>query len=170
MRSAAGARLSVVVGDPWRAAALAAEFAGRRVGGEAPVPTTTGGLAVRTPFTPELDPLAGDWTRGARQRVPAGFQLTAGGLRLWTIATGRPDESGFILVGVPADDPLHLLAGAQLARLGLAAAAVLRLPGAGTPRAGWRITSARRLRRFTELVGPPPASLGQEDRAAWPSA
>jgi hypothetical protein len=58
-----------------------------------------------------------------------------------------------------AEAALHQAAGAQLARLGLAAVALSQRPGPG-----WRITSARRLRRFAELVGAAPPDAGSD----WP--
>ena len=85
------------------------------------------------------------------------FCLLCGGLRLWAIAGGRMDQAGYVLV--TADDPVHHAAGAQLARLGLAA---VSLSSRGGP--GWRITSARRLRRLAELLGEPPDGAGPD----WP--
>ena len=97
-------------------------------------------------------PRAERWTRGAardRRRIRA----DAGGLRLWAIATGQRDDSATCSAPRDADDPMHLAGGAQLARLGIAAVSITAR--AGGP--GWRITSAKRLRRFAELVGEPPA-------------
>lgn len=159
VRSAAGARLSVVVADRWRADALAADFVVRGVGGADSVVESAGGFGVRTAFAPDLVPLAARWTRGANQGLPAGFQLGAGGLRLWAIAAGRVDDVGYRLATVEPDDPIHRAAGAQLSRLGVAAVALAQRGGPG-----WRITSARRLRRLVELLGPPPAGAGRD----WP--
>ena len=149
VRGAAGARLSVVVTDAWRADALADEFAERGVGGEPPQPAAAG-VTVRTAFVADLVPLAAAWTRGANEAPPADFLLTAGGLRLWAIAAGRSDEAGDLLGTALPDDAIHRVAGAQLSRLGLAAVSIHR---GGT---GWRVTSAKRLRRLVELIGPAP--------------
>lgn len=171
VRDAVGsARLSVVVRDPWRAAAIATAFAGRGVAGDAPRPAAEG-ITVRTAFSAALAPLAAAWTRGANEVPPPGFALTAGGLRLWAIATGRRDDAGYLLGTSPTgyartgggtitapDDEVHRVAGAQLARLGLAAVSIHR------GGAGWRVTSARRLRRLHELVGPAP----EGDAGNWP--
>lgn len=159
VRNGAGARLSVVVTDSWRADALSVAFAERDVGepGQAVVPAE-GGVAVRTAFRPELIDSARRWTRGAGQAPPAGFRLSPGGLRLWAVAAGRPDDVGFLLTTAEADDVVHLAAGAQLSRLGLAAVSLTRR--AGGP--GWRVTSAKRLRRLGELLGEPPPG------AEWP--
>ncbi|WP_375500484.1 hypothetical protein [uncultured Jatrophihabitans sp.] len=164
VRSAAGARLSVVVADRWRADALAAVFAGLGVDGAGAVVASATQLAVRTAFTPDLVTHAARWTRGANQGLPAGFALGAGGLRLWAVAAGRRDEAGYLLATAGltpagADDPIHRAAGAQLARLGVAAVSLSHRPGPG-----WRVTSARRLRRLVELVGEAPDG----GRDAWP--
>lgn len=158
-RSTAGARLSVVVADEWRAAALSTAFADRGVGGEDAIVSAASGFGVRTAFTPVLAEHAARWTRGANVGLPAGFRLSAGGLRLWAIAAGRADEAGYLLATPEPDDAMHRAAGAQLSRLGVAA---VSLGQRGGP--GWRVTSARRLRRLVELVGPPPAGAAD----AWP--
>ena len=159
VRSGAGARLSVVVADRWRADALAEAFAERDVAADDAVGPAEAGLTVRTAFASHLVPRAARWVQGAVQLPPAGFQLTSGGLRLWAIAVGRADEVGYLLGTAEVDDQIHRAAGAQLARLGIAAVSIgLR----GGP--GWRVTSIKRLRRLIELVGEPPPG-GAPD---WP--
>lgn len=161
VRSNGAARLSVVVAERWRADALAAEFAARDVGaGDAVVPAE-GGFAVRTGFDANLIPSATRWTRGAKEGPPAGFELTAGGLRLWAIAAGRSDDVGYLLGTAEADDPVHNAGGAQLSRMGLAAVSIGVRGGPG-----WRITSAKRLRRLVELLGEAPEGAGSD----WPLA
>jgi hypothetical protein len=108
-----------------------------------------------------LTGIAARWVRGANEAPPPGLVLTPGALRLWAIAAGRRDESGYLLGTVAPDQPVHLTAGAQLSRLGLAAVSV---PGRGGP--GWRVTSTRRIRRLAELLGEPPLGCGPH----WPSA
>lgn len=165
VRSAAGARLSVRVADGWRAQTLAAEFAERGLAGPDSVVDAASalgdGFAVRTVFSEVLVPHAARWTRGASTGVPADFELGANGLRLWAIATGRRDDVGYLLATTTADTPVHAVAGAQLSRLGVAAVALTQRGGPG-----WRITSARRLRRLVELLGAAPAGAGRD----WPSA
>lgn len=162
---AEGSRLSVVVVDRWRADALAAEFAARGAGGDADaVIPAEGGFAARTAISLALTPLAARWTRGANEGPPRDFVLTAGGLRLWTIAAGRGGDAaagaGLLLGTAEPDEPTHRAAGAQLARLGLAGVAVSYRGGPG-----WRITSAKRIRRLVELVGPAPDGAGHD----WPT-
>ncbi len=129
VRSGPAARLSIVVADPWRAAALTGAFAERGIADQQGVRDAEFGYAVRTEFDETLVAQALRWTRGANEGPPPGFELTPGGLRLWTIASGRMDQAGYVLV--TADDPVHQAAGAQLARLGLAAVSLGNRGGPG---------------------------------------
>ncbi len=152
VRALGGARLSVVVADEWRATALAAEFVVRGVGDEEePIVAAEAGYGVRTAFSGRLVPAASRWSRGANEGPPPGLVLTAGGLRLWAIAAGRRDDVGYLLATAAPDDAMHLAGGAQLSRLGLAAVSIAVRGGPG-----WRITSAKRIRRLGELLGAPP--------------
>jgi hypothetical protein len=153
------ARLSVLVAQDWRAAALQGEFLARSLASD--TAEAPGGLiAVRTEFSEQLGSHAGRWTRGASLRPPADLALSASGLRLWAIATGRADEAGFLLAMADPDGALHRAAGGQLARLGVAAVDVGSRAGPG-----WRVTSVKRLRRLSELIGAPPAGCGPD----WPA-
>jgi hypothetical protein len=160
VRSGEAARLSVVVDDRWRAEALAEAFAVRGVGDPQPIGSAEEGIGVRTAFSAELLAAANRWMRGAREDPPPDFVLTPGGLRLWAIAAGRRDESGYLLGTAEPDDSVHLAGGAQLSRLGLAAVSIAR----GGP--GWRVTSVKRLRRLVELLGEAPAAGADH----WPMA
>jgi hypothetical protein len=159
VRSAAGARLSIVVDEPWRAAALRDAFAVLGLAGDDTLIETEGGLGVRTVFSPDLVPAALRWTHGANEAPPAGFGLTAGGLRLWAVAAGRGDDIGYLLATAESDDIVHMSGGAQLSRLGVAAVSIGVRGGPG-----WRITSAKRLRRLAELLGEAPPGAGSD----WP--
>ncbi|HEY8302777.1 MAG TPA: hypothetical protein VIG48_12830 [Jatrophihabitans sp.] len=159
VRAGETARLSVVVAERWRAEALGEEFEQRAVAGD--IVEAADGWSARTTFATALLPYAGRWSRGANEGPPAGFELTAAGLRLWTIASGRADEVGFLLGTGRTDTALHLAAGAQLSRLGLAAVSLSQRPGPG-----WRISSHKRVRRIAELVGPAPSGCGTD----WPQA
>jgi hypothetical protein len=151
------ARLSVVVADRWRAEALRSAFVALELGGE--IQVVDGRISARTDFTDRLMAAAQSWTRGASTRAPDGFTLTGGGLRLWALSAGRADAGGYLLATADPSDPIHKAAGAQLARMSLAATAVT-VRGA----TGWRVTSAKRLRRLAELLGPAPDGCG----ADWP--
>jgi len=145
-----------------RAVTLADAFGGLGVGEDAqPIVTAEGGFGVRTAFAPELFPHAARWTRGANEGLPPGLLLAPGGLRLWCVAGGRADEAGYLLGTDEPDDATHRAAGAQLSRLGLAAVSVTKRGGGP----GWRISSARRMRRLAELVGNAPRDAGEN----WPS-
>lgn len=167
VRSEAGARLSVIVADRWRADALVKEFAIRGIGckpTEPSVVSAENGLAVRTTFTEDLLPFALLWTRGANQGPSPSFSLSAGGLRLWCLAAGRRDDVGYLLATAEPDDLIHKAAGAQLARMGVPAISLAHPRGVHTG-PGWRVSSAKRIRRLVELVGPAP--IGCEDD--WPA-
>jgi len=154
------ARLSIVVPDSWRADALAEAFAGRGVAEVVrSVEPAQAGVSIRTAFTTALAPHAARWMRGANEAPPSGFVLSPGGLRLWAIAAGRTDDAGYLLATASPDGPIHQMAGAQLARHGLAAASLRQHPGPG-----WRVTSVKRLRRLAEVVGEPPPGAA----ADWP--
>lgn len=161
VRSRDGARLSLVVPDRWRADELAAAFAERGVGAADAVVPAESGYGVRTCFTAMLLEPAARWQRGANQGVPAAFRLSPGGLRLWAVAGGCADEPGYLLRTHRADDAVHRAAGSQLAALGVAAVSLTQRSGRG-----WRVTSARRLRRLVELLGPAP----EGGAAAWPTS
>jgi hypothetical protein len=154
-----GVRLSVIVAERWRADALADEFALRDLADFGPVVPAEGGWSVRTRVAAELRRLADRWTRGARQEPPADLELTAGGLRLWVVATGRAEATGYLLATDQPDDATHRAAGAQLSRLGIAAVSVTQRSGPG-----WRVTSHRRIRRLVELVGAAPEGAARD----WP--
>jgi hypothetical protein len=159
VRSTGGARLSAVVGEPWRAAALSEAFGVLGLGCDDAVVEASGGLGVRTAFSTELMPTAQRWTHGAIEGPPAEFALSPGGLRLWAVAAGRGDDLGYLLATAESDDAVHMAGGAQLSRLGVAAVSI----GArGGP--GWRITSAKRLRRLAELLGEAPVGAASD----WP--
>lgn len=150
VRRGATARLSVLVGEGWRAEALLAGFAAAGIGGERA--DRDGAVLVRTEFSPSLLAIARDWLRGAVKRPPGGFALDAGRLRLWSIAAGRTSSAGYLLGLGPSDDAAWPGIGAALAAAGLAG--TFLGPRAGGP--AYRVTGRRRLVRLAELVGDPP--------------
>jgi hypothetical protein len=152
------ARLSVLVDAQWRVDALIGELTVRGLPGER-AEAENGLKAVRTEFRTDLVPSAERWTKGARMTSPAGLVLTPGGLRLWTIATGHRDDTGYLLGTCDTENPLYRVAGAQLAGLGLAAVGV-----GERGRPGWRITGIKRLRRLAEVLGDAPRGADKD----WP--
>lgn len=157
------ARLSIVLPDPSRATAVAAacEVTGITV---KPVHTESGATALRTAFRRDLVDLAKVWTRGASKAVPPGLQLDGPVLRLWTLATGRPDDRGGYLLALDSHAPqTHEALIAAATRAGISPARV----GCGTPAhpTALRISGIRRVQRLVELVGPAPPGIAADQ---WP--
>lgn len=150
-RSAGGARLSIVLADHWRAKALLREFRVRDIPAEM-VQAEPDRILLRSERIVRLNEVADRWTRGAAKSVPDDLIAEAGLLRCWTLAAGRPDESGFLL-GLDGRAPdTHQKLAAVLARAGLAG--VLLGARGGGP--GLRIVGRRRWARLIELLGTPP--------------
>jgi hypothetical protein len=154
------ARLSVLVDEPWRAAAILAAYRDRGLTGER-AEAVDGLTSVRTPFSRALLPVAQRWVRGAVKAMPPAWVLDGPRLRLWATAAGRPDEHGYLLAVSPTDEGVWEAAGAALAAAGLAA--TFLGPRGGGP--AYRVVGRRRLARLREYVGEPPAGV---DPAGWP--
>lgn len=154
-------RLSLIVGQPWRAAALIEEFELRGLAGEV-ASTFDGQFAVRTPFARDLAPLAQGWTSGSVKRAPANWKLTPARTRLWALAAGTTDQRGYLLGLGRSDDPAGWSrVGAALAGAGLTGT-LLGLRSGGP---AYRIVGQRRLRRLRALIGIPPTGVPV---SAWP--
>lgn len=151
-----GARLSILLDNPERAAAIVIECGLRGV--EAEVAVVEGGgprHLMRTARCAALLPLAEEWTRGAVKCVPRDLTVSAGFSRLWVLAAGRVDDAGYLLGVDPltADTVDDLIAACS--RAGLAGSAI-GVRGGGP---GIRIVGHRRLARLAETVGTLPADL-----------
>jgi hypothetical protein len=109
-------------------------------------------VLLRTDRTPLLAALAADWTRGAVKAVPGDIELTAGFLRCWTLAAGRPAEVGFLLGLDPHAPDTHEPIAAACAAAGLAGS-LLGVRGGGP---AVRIVGYRRCTRLAEMIGTPP--------------
>lgn len=159
------ARLSVVVGEPWRVAALTAEMAPLGLDVELDDPSAdegaVAGVAVRTPWLQQLRGVADAWTRGAVKVPPPGWELDGARLRWWCIAAGQAGPAMYTLSLGDNDEPAWPAAGAALAAAGVPG--LLVGPRADGP--AYRIVGQRRLRRLRELVGDPPADAPE---AGWP--
>ncbi len=152
------ARLSIVLPDAGRAAALRAACAAAGIPLDE-VATDSGATALRSAFRCDLVGLAAAWTHGAVKAVPAEWQLDGATLRMWVLSAGRPDGRGGYLLALDAHAPqTHLPLIAAATRLGISPARV----GRG---AALRISGTRRIARLVELVGPAPPQLARTD---WP--
>ncbi len=157
----AEARLSIVVTEQWRASAIAEAFDLRGLPAEQ-VQTFDANLCVRTPFHRCLRPAADRWSRGSSKLPPPGWELSGARVRLWALASGRADPSGYLLgLGRTDEASCWSAAGTALAAAGLAG--TLLGPRAGGP--AYRIVGQRRIRRLGHLLGAAP--LGAPP-AAWP--
>ena len=116
---------------------------------------------MRTAFRTDLIAMADAWTAEADKAVPAGLALDGAALRLWTLATGRWIDNGYLLGLDPRAPQTHEPLVKALALIGLPAG--LLDARAGGP--GVRLTGRRRLGRLVELVGRAPTPAAEE---CWP--
>jgi hypothetical protein len=156
-----GARLSVVVDQPWRALALAEMI---REAGLAPEigRTDEDTPLVRTGVTPALTALAAEWTRGAVKTVPPRWLPGPRELRAWTLAAGHPEGEHYLLGLDPHAPDTHSPLASALMRVGIAPTLI----GTRGGRPALRISGRRRLSRLVENVGEPPD--GAEALSLWP--
>jgi hypothetical protein len=153
-----GARLSVVVEQSWRAAALADMIADA---GLVPEITRTEEHTplVRTAVDSRLRGIAAEWTRGAVKTVPLSWLPGPRELRAWTLAAGMPEADRYLLGLDPHAPDTHSPLASALMRVGIAPTLI----GTRGSRPALRISGRRRLSRLVESVGEPP-----EDAAALP--
>ena len=157
----AGARLSVVVDQLWRATALAEMIAEAGLHPEISR-TDEDTPLVRTAADPRLIGIAQQWTRGAVKTVPMQWLPGPRELRAWTLAAGWPDADRYLLGLDPHAPDTHSPLASALMRVGIAPTLI----GTRGARPALRISGRRRLSRLVENVGEPP-----EDGAAfahWP--
>ncbi|WP_068189391.1 hypothetical protein [Mycobacterium sp. UM_CSW] len=156
-----GARLSVVVDQPWRAGGLADMI---REAGLAPEigRTDEDTPLVRTAVTPALVTLAAEWTRGAVKTVPPRWLPGPRELRAWTLAAGNPEGEHYLLGLDPHAPDTHSPLASALMRVGIAPTLI----GTRGGRPALRISGRRRLSRLVENVGEPPDTA--EALPLWP--
>src|SRR5690348_2900448 len=106
------ARVSIVVDEPWRAAALRAECALRGLTSSIEKAPAEEHLAFRTAYATALAPLGVRWLRGAVKQPPGDFTLDGRRLRLWVIAAGRPDGNQAYFLRLGPSDATRLAAAA----------------------------------------------------------
>lgn len=158
---AAGARLSVVVDQLWRASALAEMI---RQAGLAPeiARTDEDTPLVRTAVEPALCGIAAEWTRGAVKTVPPRWLPGPRELRAWTLAAGSAEADRYLLGLDPHAPDTHAPLASALMRVGIAPTSV----GTRGMRPALRVSGRRRLSRLVENVGEPPD--GADAFAQWP--
>ena len=170
-----GVRLSILLAEPWRAAALLRECRVRDITAVTP-PEPIGAqstaddpagqaravVLLQTERTPSLSGLAAQWTRGAVKSVPADIVLSPGFLRCWTLAAGHPADVGFVLGLDPHAPDTHEPLAAACAAAGLAGS-LLGARGGGP---AVRIVGYRRCSRLSEMIGSPPP---EAPRNAFPA-
>ncbi|MGS0686483.1 hypothetical protein ACVBEQ_15250 [Nakamurella sp. GG22] len=174
-----GTRVSILLADEWRAAALLRECRVRDIPAKVSDVTAPGDVepdaAADVVIDPAADPaadperpvgrtllatdrspllagLADEWTRGAVKAVPPGLVVGAGFLRVWTLAAGRPAEIGFLLGLDPHAPDTHEPLAAACAASGLTGS-LLGVRGGGP---AVRIVGYRRCSRLAEMIGTPP--------------
>ena len=159
VRQGSGARVSVVVTSDRAAPLVTALLAAGLPADEAPAPG--GQVSVRTAFAAVLVDIAQAWSGAAGKRAPGGLVLDGQRLRLWALAAGGQEPSGYRFALGQQDDDVWSAVGAALAAAGLPA--VFVGPRADGP--AYRITGVRRLDRLRELVGDRPDGV---DPLGWP--
>ena len=93
--AADGVRLEIRLPDPWRARALVRECRVRDV--EAHIQVDDQVTVLRTDPAPALAELSAHWLDGSIKVVPREVELSAGLMRCWAIAAGRPAPVGYLL-------------------------------------------------------------------------
>ncbi|HEX3705490.1 MAG TPA: hypothetical protein VHV76_02570 [Mycobacteriales bacterium] len=160
VRRADAARVSVVLSEEWRVAALAGEMHAA-LGMEAEIGPAEAGMTVGTPWLGELRATADAWFRGAVKCPPAGWTLDGSRLRWWCLASGWSASGMYSLALGANDEHAWLAVGSALSAVGVPG--VLVGPRADGP--AYRIVGRRRLTRLVELIGDRPEGVPQN---AWP--
>ena len=159
--SQAGARLSVVVDEVWRAQALAEMII--EAGLEPEIARTDeNNPLVRTAVDARLVAIAGEWTRGAVKTVPPQWLPGPRELRAWTLAAGTTEADRYLLGLDPHAPDTHSPLASAMMRVGIAPTLI----GTRGSRPALRISGRRRLSRLVENVGEPPGNV--DAFAQWP--
>jgi hypothetical protein len=156
-----GARLSVVVDEPWRAAALADMIDQAGLLSEI-TSTEEDTPLVRTAVDVRLRVIAAEWTRGAVKMVPPLWLPGPRELRAWTLAAGSPEADRYLLGLDPHAPDTHSPLASALMRVGIAPTLI----GTRGTKPALRISGRRRLSRLVENVGEPPRDA--QALSQWP--
>lgn len=148
--AADGVRLVIRLAEPWRARALIRECRVRDV--EAHVEADDQLTVLRTDPAPAVADLSRHWLDGSVKVAPPDIELSAGLLRCWAIAAGRPAPVGYLLGLDPRTPEIHETLAGCCAAIGLAGSLIG--PRGGGP--AMRIVGVRRCTRLADLVGTPP--------------
>ena len=148
--AADGVRLVIRLADAWRARALVRECRVRDV--EAHLEDDDQVTVLRTDPAPVLALLSTHWLDGSVKVAPPDVELSAGLLRCWAIAAGRPAPVGYLLGLDPLAPEIHESLAGCCAAIGLAGSLIG--PRAGGP--AMRIVGLRRCTRLADMVGTPP--------------
>ena len=161
VRMGGTARISVVVEQRWRAAALVGELRERGFAATC-VATVDEHLGVRTPYSATLAPIAAAWLRGALKLPPLGFAMNGRRLRLWMVAAGYRDGVDVTLRLGRCEESVEIIMQRALGTVGLPTEIL-----AGSARSGpaLRMSGRRRLARLAEIIGDPPPIAPE---GAWP--
>ena len=159
--SQAGARLSVVVEQVWRAEALAEMIVEAGLQPEI-ARTDENTPLVRTAVDARLVAIAGEWTRGAVKTVPPQWLPGPRELRAWTLAAGTPEADRYLLGLDPHAPDTHSPLASAMMRVGIAPTLI----GTRGSRPALRISGRSRLSRLVENVGEPPGDV--DAFAQWP--
>jgi hypothetical protein len=156
-----GARLSVVVDQPWRAQALAEMIDDTGLAAEI-THTDEDTPLVRTAVDVRLCVIAREWTRGAVKTVPPLWLPGPRELRAWILAAGNRQADRYLLGLDPHAPDTHSPLASALMRVGIAPALI----GTHGARPVLQISGRRRLSRLVENVGEPPDAV--EALLCWP--
>jgi hypothetical protein len=156
-----GARLSVVVDQPWRAQALAEMIDEAGLAAEI-THTDEDTPLVRTAVDVRLCVIAREWTRGAVKTVPPLWLPGPRELRAWILAAGNRQADRYLLGLDPHAPDTHSPLASALMRVGIAPALI----GTHGARPALQISGRRRLSRLVENVGEPPDAA--EALLCWP--
>lgn len=148
--AADGVRLVIRLTEAWRARALVRECRVRDVA--AHVRSEDEIIVLHTDPAPVLTELSTHWLDGAVKVAPPEVALSAGLLRCWAIAAGRPASVGYLLGLDPESPEIHEALAGSCAAIGLAGSLIG--PRGGGPAV--RIVGLRRCTRLAEMVGTPP--------------
>lgn len=154
---ATGARLSILLGEPWRADALAQEYGRRGVAVEIravdqPDRSADRRILLRSDRRYDLIPLMRQWSRGSVKAMPDRLTVSGHLLRCWVIAAGRRSDTGYELGLDPHAPGMYQQLAQACTRSGWSARPIRVQSG----RPVLRITGARRMAALADEIGPPP--------------